>query len=265
MELTAFFNQLMEKLKKDLIEVDGPDDLLKDGSRLRLITNSLLDLKRFVHDYQFKDRQEEISFFKHQKPILVSQHVYHKKIFEIKLFNSFRDTKSKQAYYYEVLEDMAGFIKRNREFHEYCITNAAYLDDSYFTRRGNGVIAYNLDSSFTTGFDTKLGKILGYELIKNYVIYQLQNGQKWNEPALTWTASKTDLTELIYALQSSKVFNNGSADVKLIASTLGVLFNVNIPNIYKTFQEIRMRKRDQTPFLDMLKKRLIQRVEESDT
>jgi hypothetical protein len=59
---------------------------------------------------------------------------------------------------------------------------------------------------------------------------------------LKWTASKASLIELLYALQTSGSFNNGSIDLKSLATSLENLFDIDLGNYYRVFQEIRIRK-----------------------
>lgn len=79
-----------------------------------------------------------------------------------------------------------------------------------------------------------------------------------------WTGSKVSLVELLYALQSTVSFNNGSIGIKTLASELQSLFNVDIGNYYRVFQEMRIRKSSRTSFMDQLKDRLVKRMDESD-
>lgn len=81
---------------------------------------------------------------------------------------------------------------------------------------------------------------------------------------LFWTGSKTELIELIYALQSSGAINSGTADIKEMALVFERLFNIDLGNYYHTFIEIRARKNSKTKFLDRLIEVLTKRFEESD-
>jgi hypothetical protein len=63
---------------------------------------------------------------------------------------------------------------------------------------------------------------------------------------------------------TSTVFNNGNADIKQIANTLGVLFDKKLTDFYRTFQEIRGRKKSRTVFIDIMQQRLTQWMEEGE-
>lgn len=84
------------------------------------------------------------------------------------------------------------------------------------------------------------------------------------ESRLFWTANKTDLVELIYALHTTGAINSGTADIKEMASVCERLFNIELGDYYRTYLEIRSRKINQTKFLDKLKESLIVRMEKAD-
>lgn len=79
---------------------------------------------------------------------------------------------------------------------------------------------------------------------------------------LFWTAIKTELIELIYALHSSNSINNGTVDIKELAAHFEHFYNVDLGNYYHTFIEIRSRKTGTTKFLKKLIDMLKQRMEE---
>lgn len=82
--------------------------------------------------------------------------------------------------------------------------------------------------------------------------------------SLNWTTSKTALTELIYALYSHGVFNNGNTDIKLITKTLESTFNINLGDFYHTYMELKARKINRTKFLDSLRENLLKKMDEED-
>jgi hypothetical protein len=81
---------------------------------------------------------------------------------------------------------------------------------------------------------------------------------------LFWTGNKTDLIELLYALQSSKCINSGTTDIKELASHFEHFYNVDLGNYYHTFIDIRSRKTSKTRFLDKLIEMLNQRMDSLD-
>jgi len=92
-------------------------------------------------------------------------------------------------------------------------------------------------------------------------VSKFQEGPK---KKLLWTAPKAALIELLYSLHSAGVFNDSNAEIGQIARYLQTAFGVDLGNYYRAFQEIRIRKSGRTNFIDMLKKKLVERMDYSD-
>lgn len=65
-------------------------------------------------------------------------------------------------------------------------------------------------------------------------------------------------------MHTEGVFNNGTSDLKDIAEYFENIFNIDLGQYHRAFLEIRMRKSDQTKFLNSLKETLIKRMEKTD-
>ena len=77
---------------------------------------------------------------------------------------------------------------------------------------------------------------------------------------LKWTAKKTDLIELLYALDAAGCFNSGNVSLNQIAIYLENVFNTNLSHFPRDFYEMRIRN-NQTPFIDKLKILLKKRMD----
>lgn len=74
-------------------------------------------------------------------------------------------------------------------------------------------------------------------------------------PSITWSASKTDLIELIYGLYANRVFNNGKTTIKEITLFFEEALGVKLGNTSLRFQEI-LRRKDSIAFLDQMRNAL---------
>jgi hypothetical protein len=81
---------------------------------------------------------------------------------------------------------------------------------------------------------------------------------------MKWTGFKIELVELAYALHSISCINNGNIDVKEIIEAFSKLFNIELDDFYRTYQDIRARKTERLKFLDKLKQSLQNRLDEAD-
>lgn len=91
----------------------------------------------------------------------------------------------------------------------------------------------------------------------NTVTIPLRKTQKW-------TGSKVALVELIYALHTEGVFNNGASELKEVTTFFEAAFGVDLGQFNRTFLEIRTRKSERTKFLNVLKEKLILRMDDAD-
>jgi hypothetical protein len=268
-DIKTFSDQLQQKLKGQLevIGLETSDPIAMVSKSLQAIKVCLIELKEFARDYQFSNMTEEIVFFKEIKPIFMSQYYYHKRILSIKLNEPIGDREDTLRYFYHELKLIQDFKNKNCEFHKYCLTNSTHLNDRYFSREGYHNTNPNEDERFSTGYDNTLALLLANQMLKDYLqsaIKKVSSEFEDEKILLTWTGPKTYLIELVYALQSAETFNNGKADIKQIASAFENIFNISLGNYYRGFQEIQQRKKGKSYFLDQLKTKFIQRVNEFD-
>lgn len=231
----------------------------------------LSELKEFVLNNDFKSIQEEINFFKYQKPIIVSKLIYYNTVYKIETKRPYGYNRFKK-YFSKELKKLKRFFNSNIEFYKYYRSNNSFLDEKYFLRGKHDIrlwldtFYFEADHRFSTSHDYKVAKIIANDLIQVYLEDRLNNinVKRGSDNSLKWTASKTALTELIYALYSHGVFNNGNTDIKLIAKTFEEAFNIELGDFYHTFMELKARKINRTKFLDSLCEALIKKMDEKD-
>lgn len=217
---------------------------------VEFIVNTLSKLKEFVIKKGFKNIQEEIHFFKHQKPLIVAKLIYYNAIYKIETKKP-HGRKLIRKYLNKELKKLKRFFDNNLEFYRYYRTNNSIIDDKLFVREKHNLklsldtIYFETDLRFSTSHNKK-----GITKNGSYL--------------LNWTGSKTALTELIYALYLQGVFDNGSIDIKNIAKTFERAFNVHLGDFYHTFMELKARKVNRTKFLDSLRDALIRKIDEQE-
>lgn len=90
-------------------------------------------------------------------------------------------------------------------------------------------------------------------------------GVRQKDGGLTWTGSKVELIELIYALFEHGSINKGNVTLKRIIHAFEHLFNIDLDNYLTLFkQSIRMRKGTRTIFLETLIRDLTLRMDMFD-
>lgn len=241
-----------------------------------LIVKKIVQLKLSVLKHHFRDTQEEINFFKNSKPNVLSKLIYYNAIYKIEAKKPYGGEKVTEEYLNNELLKIKNFFDNNLEFYKYYRTNSTYLDDKYFVR-GKHDIKLSLDTyyfesdhSFSTSHDYKVAKIIANDLIQVYLEDQLYNMNKHLLPKLSstisvnWTASKTAMIEMIYALHYQGVFDNGNIDIRLIAKHFENTFNIDLGDFYHTYLELKNRKVNRTKFLDSLREGLTRKMDEQD-
>ncbi|WP_010250523.1 RteC domain-containing protein [Myroides injenensis] len=274
--MEQFYTEILNKLETAIHELDIEVDssLQQTEAIISTITQCLSEVKDYVLKAGFSDEDEEIRFFKHQKPVIVAKLIYYNAIYKIEAKRPYGGKKVIEDYLNKELSKLKRFFDNNMAFYSYYKTESTYLDHTYFVRGKHNVqlsldtFYFETDYSFSTSHDYKVAKIISNDLIQDYLEDQLSKtatDDKLNTlPNLNWTGSKTALRELIYALHSQGIFNNGNADIKPIVKIFESTFNIDLRDFYHTFLELKSRKINRTKFLDTLKEALIRKMDEQD-
>ena len=254
------------------LEIESDCPIKRIEAVIQLVIQSLSDLKKFVLKNDFKNTEEEIHFFKYQKPIIVSKLIYYNAVYKIETKKPYGEKQIKKFLNKE-LNKLKKFFDSNIDFYKYYRSGNSFLDENFFIRGKHDIrlwldtFYFEADHRFSTSHNYKVAKILANDLIQVYLEDQLNNKhyKKANSKSpLSWTGSKTALTELIYALYAQGVFNNGNTDIKLIAKTFESTFNIDLGDFYHTFMELKARKINRTKFLDILCEALIKKMDEQN-
>lgn len=272
--MEKFYNEKLDNLETSIKELEAKIDcpIQRTESVILLIVKILHDIKSYIITNGFKNDKDEIYFFKYQKPTIVSKLIYFNAIYKIETKKPY-GAKPIRKYLNKELKKLKKFFDNNIDFYKYYRSNHSFLDEKMFVRGQHDIKLwldthyFQSDHSFSTSHSYKVAKIIANDLIQVYIEDQIniihQKG-KADTSVLTWTASKTALTELIYALYTEGVFNSGNTDIKLIARTFEDTFNICLGDFYHTFMELKARKINRTKFLDSLSETLIKKMDEKD-
>jgi hypothetical protein len=276
-KINLLLSDLNEQLNFTDLEIDDP--ILRSESAINIIINSMAKLKAIFEKEKSISQETEIDFFKNIKPKFTSKLIYYNAIYKIETKKPHGGERILKKYINHELEKLKRYFDNNLDFYRYYRTGSNYLDTKYFTR-GKFDIKLTLDSfyfeadhTFSTSHDFKVAKIMAHDLIQVYLedkLLMLENKEPKEKSQVnpkvkqTWTGSKVALIELLYALHTEGVFNNGASDLKDVAEYFENVFNIDLGQYHRAFLEIRMRKSDQTKFLNALKEKLVKRMENTD-
>lgn len=274
------YDELVKKLQDKLwaFELENPNNIIKVSEYgVKSAKETLKELKTLILKSNFNNHKEEIKFFKYKKPRIHSELIFHAKLFRIASKQPRSSTKQQVKYFIENINQLQNYINENLDFYHYYRRDENYLDKKYFLRKNAqktvviDMYPSFLDEGFSTSHDGKVATFIAYEKLFDFLNKEIANIKSYevttelrNKKQLTWSDSKTNLVELIYALHTAKIINNGNIEIKDLALIAEKLFNIDLGNYYHTFIEIKARKTNQTKFLDHLKERLIKRIQDSD-
>ena len=279
--MNAKYNQLLNELIEQLnfINLEIDDTLVRCEKGIEIISKSVKKLKaQFIKD-NFTTEAQEIEFFKNIKPKFTSKLIYYNIVYKIEARMPYGGERVVKKYLNSELEKIKNYFYNNHEFNKYHRTGSIYLDNKYYVRGEINIklaidsFFFEVDQSFATSHDFKLAKILAHDLVQVYLEDKLrsidykvnkENSQLNHNSKLTWTGSKVALIELIYALQTEGVFNNGAADIKNIVEHFEKNLNIDLGQYRRTFLEIKARKTDRPRFINVLKDTLEKRMNNSD-
>ena len=253
-------------------------DIIKQADlSIVLCRNLLSKFKKMVLTSDCKDQTKEIEFFKEIKQIPLSNLIYFSDIrsFEAQ-FPKGNKLIQKQTII-KKLNKLNRFFTVNMDFNQYIEQGRMYLDDRYFTRayfnKFNVTTSkyYYRDPEFSTSHDLLLAKLLANKRFIKYLEIRLKklnrrNGTKVKNviKGFKWTSSKAALVELIYALNHTRSINNGNIELKEIVTQFQEIFDFDLKDFYKTYSEIKGRKKSRTKFLDELSASLLFRMDKED-
>lgn len=269
-------SELQQRLQKILSENPDPLDYAEHGIMESISVLEKLKTKFIAHHFQ--NKADEIDFFRNCKPQLASKLIYYNEKYTILSNKPIGSKKAIRNYYKTELDKLEIFFNENLEFYRYYRTGNQALDNKYFLRGKYDVrltldsFYFQADQRFSTSHDYKVAKILANDAIKVFLESEIQRleqpadntSQVSNKATQKWTGSKVALIELIYALHAEGVFNNGQSDLKEVVKSFESAFGVDLGQFNRVFLEIRARKLERTKFLNVLKEKLILRMDDAD-
>lgn len=105
-------------------------------------------------------------------------------------------------------------------------------------------------------------KILQWQLQGNKNPVQIKGNSLKSD--LRWSGTGADLVEMAYGALEAKRFNDGDIDENHLIEQLCQLFSFEVKDCYDTFRAIRRRVDSRTLFLDEMREKLNERMDNMD-
>ena len=247
---------------------------------VEFLQRSLEDLRAYIVNHPFSSKEEEIYFFKHIKPEVLSRLLYFTEIYNTEMRKPHGSIEVLKKYYNDRLDELTSYFESNLDFYQYYRSKATHLDNHYFVR-GHIVfklcpncVPYDRDPEFSTCYDHKAAQILANDMLCIYLNKKLHGVDKQviiaksrsflPEHPFRWTATIIAAVELGYAIYAAGVLNNGQTDIKEIMTFMEASFQIDLGDYYRTYITMKDRKKDRTSFLNSLIKSLLKKMDEDD-
>lgn len=278
--------RISKDLDKKIIDLNSESYHILKYSEIAVASCKLayLELRSIVLENGFDNQKDEIEFFKNIKPKIYGNLIYYTNIFSIETTRPNSSIEVQQKFLILELDKIQTYFHDNLEFYQYHLCQSTNLDDHYFVREmaeirpSIGSLHFLIDPLFSTSHDHTVAVITAYNMLSVYLNKELEKldskcekcdndeheVEDFSEFELYWTDSKVALIEMIYGLHSTKAINHGNVDIKLLVKVFEKLLHIDLGDIYHAFAEIRSRKKDRTKFIDYLKNRLLDRMDDAD-
>ena len=276
--------KLVEILSQIDIEIDeidlyGYDIIETSHSMVHKLQTVLNNLRMKMQTYVFPNKEDEILFFKTQKPEILGRLLFFYKIYRIETQCPNGSNEAIKSYINRELDSLTYFFNRNLDFYQYYRSHSTLYDEYYFVRGKADLrlctdsAQFDKDPNFSTGYDYKVAKIIANEMLRIYLNKRLikletdnqieDNLQRLNKYPFRFTGKKVFLVELGYSLASSGDFNNGNVEIKEMMNFLSTVFHIDLGDYYAAYIAMKERK-DRTAYLHHLIERLVKRMDDDD-
>ena len=239
----------------------------------------LSDLRTKIQTYVFPTKEDEILFFKVQKPEILGRLLFFYKIYRIETQCPNGSDDVIRSYINRELDNLTYFFNRNLDFYQYYRSRSTVYDEYYFIRGKADLrlctdsAQFDKDPNCSTGYDYKVAKIIANEMLRIYLNKRLvkletnnqieDNLQTYLKYPFRFTGKKVFLIELGYSLVTSGDINNGNVEIKEMMKFLSSVFQVDLGDYYAAYIAMKERK-DRTAYLHHLIDSLTKRMNEDD-
>jgi len=270
---------IVENFNFGIKKIESEDFLSMDKIQEGILLSrlNLSKLKSYTIFHPFENQEEEIAFFKSYKCSVLSNLIYYEEVRNLEINSPELSIASKKEFILRQEQKIKKFFKKHDTLVQYISLNLTNLDPLFYTLKPINESwsvcneSYHTDPSFYTNHDLVLAKIRAFKKLLGYLKAKynaLNNFLKYgtplhSQPNLQWTGSKTELVELMYGLHSSKVLNNGKADIKKISRFFEKSFNMDLSDVYKIYSEIKTRQKTPTKFLEEMTLNLREEIEKT--
>lgn len=273
-------NNILAQIEVDISEIDlyGYNIIDVSLSIVHRLQTALNDLRMKIQTYIFPTKEDEILFFKTQKPEILGRLLFFYKIYKIETQCPNGSDEVIMNYINRELDNLTYFFNRNLDFYQYYRSHSTMYDKYYFVRGKADIrlcadsAQFDKDPNFSTGYDYTVAKILANEMLRIYLNQRLQLLEKkqltndikisLSDFKLKWTGTKSEAIEWGYGLFAAKTLNYGNATIKEVMAFVETAFDIELGDYYRTYLSLKNRKKDRTAFFTFIMEQLQKRMDD---
>ncbi|SEW15599.1 RteC domain-containing protein [Chitinophaga arvensicola] len=249
---------------------------------LRAVTGIIAELHAHIDRHTFNDEEEEINFFKYVKPEFDGRAYFFTDLLKLEQSAPKKDQQAIEQYYRKRLDSTRSFLLHHQDDQLYLSLGFTYNDQTYFLRYPptiqNDTLNFLLrddrasllpflDKRYYTPWSYLYAQLVSATFLQEYLEHRLSSATPAGGQPLSpisWTGNKAELVELIYGLNEMGVLNGKKESISSLATFFGNIFQIDLSNIYKMYENNRLKKKSRTPFFDSIKLSLLRRYEYDD-
>ena len=119
-----------------------------------------------MEGYAFPSAREEIRFYKHIKPIFVSEARYYRLLYHLLLFGPSGETGQLKDFQLRELQRFDKFVRDNKEFYEYYKSGCTERDEEWFRKTAE-------EEGEAPQYDILAGELLAMEKYADHLKKQI--------------------------------------------------------------------------------------------
>jgi len=252
----------------------GTSPVKRYTGKLDVIHKALAELKQYIADHPLADQQDEINFFKYEKPAFVCELLYARQLFAIETQRrEFTEELLIRNYFEQELKLIKHSLLQYQFLYQYFILEACELDNLLFVRGAEAPAVVlpetpDLDPDYSTKGDYLFAQFMACEKLQQYLmelLYPATEGRPETRRTMSWPGDKTDLIEMAYGLYCWLRAHSSTVTIAEVIGWLETSFGITLPRHYRRFAEIKMRKiSSRTKFWDEARELLQKYMEDGD-
>ena len=209
--------------------------------RINLFAKLNTELMEIEKGHVFESTEDEVRYYKYEKPKFQRYGIFYNKLWKLELHVPMGSQKMKADYYEDAFRHVNMTFIENQEYVAYYRMKGTDQDENLFLRNSPNNHIFALIEA------TSMMEEFLYSIDDDRTIDEKIN----DYPRFTWTGKLTNLVILVKGLVLSKSINNGSITTKELVEYFQVMFNVDLKDHYRKYQDVK-NSQDPTKFLDYM-------------